>query len=132
MLQTIRTRHKGLSKNLLALWFVLFFACAFAHADAPAAQASASASHADALLTSPCHGQHDLSGASSDTCNALQNSPRSQQLPTIALDPAALLGLVVVFIPLAGLRHPLRFTWPRLHSPGLPTPIRIQLHRYNE
>jgi hypothetical protein len=130
MLQTMRTRHMWLTRNLVALWFVLFFACSFAHADTRSAQTNA-ASHADALLTSPCHGQHDLGGASSDTCNALQNSPRNQQL-SIGLDLAVLLGLVATFTPLAGLRRPLQFIWPRLHSPGWPTPIRKQLHRYNE
>ena len=132
MLQAMRTRHIWLTRNLVALWFVLFFACSFAHADTPSVQANAAASHADALLTSPCHGQHDLGGATSDTCNALQNSPRSQHLSTIVLDLAVLFGLVAIFTPLAGLRRPLQFIWPRLHSPGLPTPIRKQLHRYNE
>ena len=131
MLQAMRTRHMWLTKNLVALWVVLFFACSFAHADAPSAQANA-ASPVDALFTSPCHGQHDLGSATSDTCNALQNSPRSQQLSTIMLDLAVLLGLVAIFTPLAGSRRLLQFIWPRLHSPGLPLPIRKQLHRYNE
>ncbi len=132
MLQAMRTRHIWLTRNLVALWFVLFFACSFAHADTPAAQAATYASHADTLLTSPCHDQHDLGGESSDTCNALQNSPRSQQLLSLLLSQAVLFGLVATFAPLGDRRHPLHFIWPRLHSPGLPTPIRKHLHRYNE
>lgn len=132
MLQAMRTRHIWLTRNLVALWFVLFFACSFAHADTPTAQANASASHAETLLTSPCHGQHELGGEASDTCNALQNSPRSQQLLSLLLGLAVLLGLVATFAPLDDRRRLLHFIWPRQHSPGLPTPIRKQLHRYNE
>jgi hypothetical protein len=132
MLQTMRTRPIWLARNLLALWFVLFLACSFAHADAPAAQANAAASHAEALFTSPCHGQHDLISTSSDTCNALQNSPRNQPLLTMLLGLAVLSGLITTFTPLGTWRRPLSFRWPRLHSPGLPPPIRKQLHRYNE
>lgn len=130
MLQAMRTRHMWLTRGLVALWFVLFFACSFAHADAPSAQTKA-ASPVETLLTSPCHGQHDLGSATSDTCNALQNSPHSQQL-SILLSLAVLLGMVATFTPLADLRRPVHIIWPRLHSPGLPQPIRKQLHRYNE
>lgn len=132
MLQSMRTRPIWLARNLLALWFVLFFACSFAHADAPSAAANAAASHADALLTSPCHGQHDLGEASSDSCNALQNSPRNQPLLTMLLGLAVLTGLITTFTPLGIWCRPLSLMWPRLHSPGVPTPIRKQLHRYNE
>jgi hypothetical protein len=123
MLQTMRTRPIWLARNLLALWFVLFFACSFAHADAPSAAANAAASHAEALLTSPCHGQHDLINASSDTCNALQNSPRNQPLLTMLLGLAILSGLIATFTPLGTWRRPYRLCGPGCIAPAGPHPF---------
>lgn len=137
MLQSMRTRHSGLARQLVALWFVLFFACSFshAHAGAPVVPTDASAAHqfaAQALHTSACHLQLGLDSAAAEACNSLQHSPLTQQLLT-QLGLAALLGLAAAFDLLPGLYRRLGGA-PALTaiSPGLPTPMRKQLHRYNE
>jgi len=131
MIQAMRSRHTGLARNLVALWFVLFFACSFAHVQAAAsgvmdeASVSLSPLHSDHGLT-----QHDQGAA--DTCNALQNAPLNQQLLTL-LALTALFGLAGSFGLPADLQR--RFSaWQSvpLFGPGSPTPIRKQLHRYNE
>ena|SRR3990167_907943 len=131
MIQAMRSRHTGLARNLLALWFVLFFACSFTHVQAAASSMleQASTSH------SPPHGDHDQTlhdQGAADTCSALQNAPLNQQLLT-PLALAGLIGLTGSFDLPTDLQR--RFgAWQstQLFGPGLPTPIRKQLHRYNE
>lgn len=131
MIQAMCSRHTGLARNLLALWFVLFFACSFTHVQAAASGMLEQAS----TSLSPLHGdhghtQHDQGAA--DTCSALQNAPLNQQLLTL-LGLTALFGLAGSFGLPTDLQR--RFgAWQSapLFSPGLPTPIRKQLHRYNE
>ncbi len=137
MIQSMRSRHTGFAKSLAALWFVLFFGCSLshAHADTNAALADGTTAHEFAgqgLQTSACHAQLGLDGAAVEACNALQNSPLNQQL-LMLLALAALLGL-------AGAVDLLSALPPRRGSvycltaiaPGLPTPLRKHLHRYNE
>lgn len=130
MLQSMRTRHSALARQLVALWFVLFFACSFSHAHADATAAHQFA--AQALHTSACHAQLGLDSAAAETCNTLQHSPLTQQLLTL-LALAALLGLATAFDLLPGLHRRLGGV-PALTAttPGLPRPMRKQLHRYNE
>ncbi|WP_324731353.1 hypothetical protein [Pseudomonas paeninsulae] len=132
MIQVMRSHHRGFARNLLALWLVLLFACAFSHMQAAASSAMAAASLS---LLSPAHSdqgdsQHDQGAA--DTGCSLQNAPFNQQLLVI-LAFTALFGLASS----AGLLSDLNrqcsnlLPVPRL-SPGLPTPVRKHLHRYNE
>lgn len=134
MIQSMRTRHTGLARKLVALWFVLFFACSFSHAHAGESAAADAASRVQVspLHTSACHAQFDPGEASAEACNALQNSPLNQQL-LMLLALAALLGLAGVFALPPHLRQRLG-TFPPLAAlaPGLPTPVRTRLHRYNE
>lgn len=134
MIQAMRSHHRGFARNLLALWFVLLFACAFSHVQAAASSAMAAAS-LSLLSHSPAHSdqgdsQHDQGAA--DTHCSLQNAPFNQQL-LVVLAFTALFGLASS----AGLLSDLNrqcsnlLPVPRL-SPGLPTPVRKQLHRYNE
>ncbi|MFZ3203414.1 MAG: hypothetical protein WA161_06010 [Pseudomonas sp.] len=132
----MRSRHTGLARNLVALWFVLFFACSFTHVQAAASSMLDEVSASSISLTlSPLHSshghaQHDQDAA--DTCSALQNAPLNQQLLTL-LGLTALFGLAGSFGLLTDLQR--RFSTLQavpLFSPGLPTPIRKQLHRYNE
>lgn len=134
MIRSMRSRHTGLAKSLVALWFVLFFACSLSHAHAGASALinsfSVQVADADSLHTSACPAQLDFGSASTESCNALQNSLLNQQLLMLL---AALLGLAGAFDLLAGL--PLRLGGaPALTAttPGLPTPMRKHLHRYNE
>lgn len=137
MLQSMRIRHTGLARQLMALWLVLFFACSFSHAHAGASEApvdtfAAAIDDSGSLHTSACHTQLDLGNASTESCNALQNSPLNQQL-LMLLALAALLGLAGAFDPLSGLARRLGALAPRAATPpGLPTPLRKRLHRYNE
>ncbi|SFP12837.1 hypothetical protein [Pseudomonas borbori] len=131
MIQAMRSRHTGLARNLLALWFVLFFACSFTHVQAATSDMMDEAS---ASLASPLHGdhahtRHDPSAA--DSCSTLQNAPLNQQLLTL-LALTALLGLAGSLGLLTGLQRRTSSLRAPLFSPGLPTPIRKQLHRYNE
>lgn len=137
MTQSMRTRHRGLARNLVALWFMLFFACSFTHAragdsavldDASSVQLAGSGP----LHTSAGHAQFDPGSASAESCNALQNSPLNQQL-LMLLALAALLGLAGAFDLLPD-RHRRLGGIPSLAAitPGLSTPMRKQLHRYNE
>lgn len=131
MIQAMRSRHTGLARNLLALWFVLFFACSFTHVQAATSDMMDEAS---ASLASPLHGdhghtQHDPGAA--DSCSTLQNAPLNQQLLTL-LASTALLGLAGSLGLLTGLQRRTSSLRAPLFSPGLPTPIRKQLHRYNE
>lgn len=137
MIQSMRTRHTGLARNLVVLWFVLFFACSFTHAHAGESAAADDPSRVQVagsspLHTSACHAQFDLGEASAEACNALQNSPLNQQL-LMLLALAALLGLAGVFA-LPPHLHQRLGTFPPLAAltPGLPTPVRTRLHRYNE
>jgi hypothetical protein len=131
MIQAMRSHHTGLARNLAALWFVLFFACSFTHV-----QAAASSMMNDASASlSPLHSghgdaQHDQGVA--DTCSALQNAPLNQQL-LMLLGLTALFGLAGSLGLLNDLQRRFSTFQPvPLSSPGLPTPIRKQLHRYNE
>jgi uncharacterized membrane protein len=134
MIQAMRSRHTGLARNLVALWFVLFFACSLAHVQAAASTVmdATATSLASVLHSSPCHAQHDLGAAPADTCNALQNSPLNQQL-LMLLALTALFGLAgSVGLPTDLQRRFSAWQSVPLFDPGLPTPIRKQLHRYNE
>lgn len=137
MIQSMRSRHTGLAKQLVALWFVLFFACSFSHAHAgeSGALVDTFAVHvADPGLphTSACHAQLALGNASAESCNALQNSPLNQQL-LILLALTALLGLASAADLLPDLHRRLgRIPALAAVTPCLPTPMRKQLHRYNE
>ncbi|MDX1370073.1 hypothetical protein [Pseudomonas sp.] len=132
MIQAIRSRHTGLARNLLALWFVLFFACSFTHVQAAASDMM---DEAAASLASPLHGDHGHTRhdqGAADSCSALQNAPLNQQLLTL-LALTALIGLTGSFGLPTDLQR--RFSaWQSvpLFGPGSPTPIRKQLHRYNE
>jgi hypothetical protein len=121
----------------MALWFVLFFACSFSHAHAgeSGARVDTAAVHLanpDSLHTTTGHAQFELGSASTESCNALQNSPLNQQL-LMLLALAALLGLAGAFDLLPGLPRR-RGSVPALAALtlGLPTPMRKRLHRYNE
>ena len=133
MIQAMRRCHKPLSRNLLVFWCVLLFACAFTHVQAAA---SGGMDEASASL-SPLHSnlgqtQHDQDAA--DTCSALQNAPLSQQLLTLlALTALAGLAGLASYGLLTDLQRRIsRLQVIPLFSPGLSTPIRKQLHRYNE
>ena len=131
MTQAMRSRHTGLARNMLALWLVLFFACSVTHVQAAASsmldEASASLS---SLHSNYGHTQHDQGAA--DTCSALQNATFNQQLLTL-LALTALFGLAGSFGLFTDLQRRFSAFQPvPLLSPGLPTPIRKQLHRYNE
>ena len=134
MVQAMRSRHIKLARNLATLWFVLFFACSFAHVQAAASgvigETSASSVSINPQYSGHGDTQHDQGAA--DTCSALQNAPLTQQL-LMLLALTALFGLAGSFGLLTDLQR--RFsTWLSvpLFGPGLPTPIRKQLHRYNE
>lgn len=123
MIQAMRSRHTGLAGSLPALWFVPFFACSFTHVQAPASGIMDEGSTSLGPVPSN-HAQHDQGAA--DRCSALQNAPLTQQLLT-------LLALTALFGLSADL--PRRFSTLQpvpLFGPGLSTPIRKQLHRYNE
>jgi hypothetical protein len=134
MIQAMRSRHIKLARNLVALWFVLFFACSFAHVQAAASGVMGEAS-ASSVSLSPLHSGHGDAAHEqgvAETCSALQNAPFNQQL-LILLALTALFALAGSLGLLTGLQR--RFSsFPAvpLLSPGLPTPIRKQLHRYNE
>lgn len=128
MIQAMRSRHRAFSRNLLPLWCVLLIACTFAHIQLASAHA-----HDDTgvvTYSSHEHVAHDHSTA--DSCSAVRNAPLNQQLLT-------LLALTALFA-LAGRLGLLSDLQRRigsvqlipLFSPGLPAPIRKQLHRYNE
>lgn len=128
MIQAMRSRHRAFSRNLLALWCVLLIACAFAHI-----QASSAHAHDDTgVATYSSHEHATPEQGTADTCSALQNAPLNQQLLT-------LLALTALFA-LAGSLGLLTDLQRRISSlqviplfhPGLPPPIRKQLHRYNE
>ena len=128
MIQAMRSRHRALSRNLLALWCVLLIACSFAHIQVASAHAHDAAEVA--IYSGHEHASQDQSTA--DSCSAVQNAPLNQQLLT-------LLALTALFA-LAGNLGLLNDLQRRigsaqlipLFSPGLPAPIRKQLHRYNE
>jgi len=136
MIQAMRSRHAGLARNLVALWFVLFFACTFTHVQAAASSVMDQASASSISLTlNPLHSNHDHTQhdqGAVDTCSALQNATLNQQLLTL-LALTALFGLAGGFGLLTDLQRRFSAFQPvTLFSPGLPTPIRKQLHRYNE
>lgn len=128
MLQTMRSQHRALSRNLLALWCALLIACSFAHIQLNSAHAADD--HGVASYSSHAHTAHEQGTA--DSCNVVQNAPLNQQLLT-------LLALTVLFA-LAGSLGLLAELQRRISSlqripifsPGLPRPIRKHLHRYNE
>lgn len=128
MIQAMRSRYRAFSRNLLGLWCVLLFACSFAHIQA----ASAHVHDAADVATYSSHEHATPETAATDSCSAVQNAPLNQQLLT-------LLALTVLFA-LAGSLGLLNDLQRRLgsvlllplFSPGLPAPIRKQLHRYNE
>jgi hypothetical protein len=128
MIQAMRSRHRALGRNLLALWCVLLFACSFAHTQIASAHA-----HDDigvAAYSSHEHASHEHGAA--DSCNALQNAPFNQQLLTL-LALTALFALAGSLGLLTNLQRRIsRLQASILFSPGLPAPIRKQLHRYNE
>lgn len=133
MTQSMRSRHRGLARYLAALWFMLFFTCSFTHAQAgESAAVVVPVVDSGPLHTTAGHAQFHPGSASAGSCNALQNSPLNQQL-LMLLALAALLGLAGAFGLPPG-RHRRLGGIPSLAAltPGLPTPIRIQLHRYNE
>jgi hypothetical protein len=128
MLQKMRSQHRALSRNLLALWCALLIVCSFAHIQPNSAHAADD--HGVASYSSHAHIAHEQGTA--DSCNVVQNAPLNQQLLT-------LLALTVLFA-LAGSLGLLAALQRRISSlqripifsPGLPRPIRKQLHRYNE
>ncbi|MFZ3152970.1 hypothetical protein [Pseudomonas sp.] len=123
----MRSRHRALSRPLLALWCALFIACSFAHIQV------IPHIHDDTVVASySSHEQATQEQGTADSCNAMQNAPLNQQLLT-------LLALTVLFA-LAGSLGLLAELQRRISSlqrlaifsPGQPPPIRKQLHRYNE
>ncbi|KQO31194.1 hypothetical protein DBO86_18520 [Pseudomonas indoloxydans] len=128
MIQAMRSRYRAFSRNLLALWCVLLIACSFAHI-----QVASAHTHDAAEVVSYSgheHASHDHSTA--DSCSAVQNAPLNQQLLTLLALTAlfALAGSLGLFSDLQ--RRSGRLLRIPLFSPGLPAPIRKQLHRYNE
>lgn len=133
MIQAMRSCHTGLAKNLLVLWLVLFFACSFSHLQ-PAASGMIGEASASSVTLSLLHSDHDDAQhdqGAADTCSALQNTPLNQQL-LMLLALTALLGLAGSLGLLAGLQRRISGLQAPLFGPGLPTPMRKQLHRYNE
>ncbi len=128
MIQAMRSRYRAFSRNLLALWCVLLFACSFAHIQI----ASAHAQDAAEVVSYSGHAHSTHETGTAETCNVMQKAPLNQQLLT-------LLALTALFA-LAGSLGLLNDLQRRigsvllipLFSPGLPAPIRKQLHRYNE
>lgn len=123
-----RPLARALSRNLLALWCVLLIACAFAHIQVASAHA-----HDDtgvAAYSSHAHATHETGTA--ETCSAVQNAPFNQQLLTL-LALTALLALAGSLGLLSDLQRRISSLQViPLFRPGLPPPIRKQLHRYNE
>ncbi|HUE91401.1 hypothetical protein [Pseudomonas sp.] len=128
MIQAMHSRHRAFSRNLLALWCVLLIACAFAHIQITSAHAHDAAEIA--IYSGHEHASHDTGTA--DSCSALQNAPFNQQLLTLLALTAlfALAGNLGLLNDLQ--RRSGRLLLIPLFSPGLPAPIRKQLHRYNE
>jgi hypothetical protein len=128
MTQAMRSRHRALSRNLLALWCVLLFACAFAHI-----QVAGAHTHGDtgfALYSDHAHATHETGTA--ETCNVMQKAPLNQQLLSL-LALTVLLGLAGSPGLLTDLQRRIGgMQLIPLFRPGLPAPIRKQLHRYNE
>ena len=128
MLQTMRSHHRALSRNLLAFWCALLIACSFAHIQFSSAHAADD--HGVASYSSHAHTAHEQGAA--DSCDALQNAPLNQQLLTL-LALTLLFGLAGNLGLLAELQRRIgSLQRIPLFSPGLPRPIRQQLHRYNE
>jgi hypothetical protein len=128
MIQAMHSRHRPLSRNLLVLWFVLLFACSFAHIQTASAQVTDDTG--GATYSSHEHAAPEQSTA--DSCSAVQNAPLNQQLLTLLALTAlfALAGSLGLLPDLQRRISSLRVI--PLFSPGLPPPIRKQLHRYNE
>jgi len=128
MIQAMRSRHRALGRNLLALWCVLLFACSFAHTQLSSAHAGDD--HGVASYSSHAHATHEQGAA--DSCSAVQNAPFNQQLLTL-LALTALFALAGSLGLLTDLQRRIsRLQAVALFSPALPPPIRKQLHRYNE
>ncbi len=128
MIQAMRSRHRALSRNLLALWCVLLIACSFAHIQIASAHAHEVAEVA--AYSDHEHASHEHGAA--DSCSAVQNAPFNQQLLTL-LALTALLALAGRLGLLNDLQRRIGSAQLiPLFSPGLPAPIRKQLHRYNE
>ncbi|MDO9619045.1 MAG: hypothetical protein Q7J43_15375 [Pseudomonas sp.] len=126
MIQAMRSRHRALSRNLLALWCALLIACSFAHIQL----ASAHDDTGVAAYSSHEHAAHEQGTA--DSCSAVQNAPFNQQLLTL-LALTALFALAGSLGLLTDLQRRIsRLQAAVLFSPGLSPPIRKQLHRYNE
>jgi len=131
MIQAMRNRHSAFSRNLLALWCALLFACSFAHIQLASAHAHDVVEVSEvAAYSGHEHASHEHGAA--DSCNALQNAPLNQQLLTL-LALTTLFALAGSLGLIADLQRPIsRLQAAVLFSPNLPPPIRKQLHRYNE
>lgn len=128
MIQAMRSRHRALSRTLLALWCVLLIACSFAHI-----QATTTHIHDDTVVASySSHEQASHEQGAADSCNAVQNAPVNQQLLTLLALTAlfALAGSLGLLVELQ--RRISSLQRLAIFSPGLPRPIRKQLQRYNE
>jgi hypothetical protein len=128
MIQAMRSRHRVLSRNLLALWCVLLIACSFAHIQI----ASAHAHDAAEVVAYSSHEHASHEHGTADSCSAVQNAPFNQQLLTL-LALTALFALASSLGLFSDLQRRIgRLLRIPLFHPGLPAPIRKQLHRYNE
>lgn len=119
MIQAMRSRHRALGRQLLALWCVLLIACAFTHIELASADAAEVAVVAN-------HTSHDHGQGTPDSCCAVQNVPLNQQLLALLALPA----LLSLFGDLQ--RRIGRLAAVPLLASGLSPPIRKRLHRYNE
>ncbi len=128
MIQAMHSRYRAFSRNLLALWCVLLIACSFAHIQV----ASADTHDAAEVAIYSGHEHASQDHGTTDSCSAVQNAPLNQQLLTL-LALTALLALAGRLGLLSDLQRRIgSVQLIPLFSPGLPSPIRKQLHRYNE
>jgi hypothetical protein len=131
MIQAMRSRYRAFSRNLLALWCALLFACSFAHIQLASAHVHDVVEVAEvAAYSGHEHASHEHGAA--DSCTVLQNAPLNQQLLTL-LALTTLFALAGSLGLITDLQRPIsRLQAAVLFSPNLPPPIRKQLHRYNE